>query len=377
MNGPATLVSKNFVNLTDPRVDRGANHNLLEMIFLALTAMLCGADGWADVERFANAKVSWFRKYIELEQGIPSHDTFGRVFARLDPGEFLTAMHGWVAQLAGSLRGQGIAIDGKTLCGSFDEAAGKSALHTITAFATATRLCLRMASIDGKSNEIPAVQQMLKLMELEGATVTLDAMHCQVETAKAIINAQADYVLTVKGNQPSLHNLLQDLFIEYGELDYRVNGLRKHVTVEKGHGREERREYFAIRVPAGSDFERWPGIQSIGMIFRHSRSKGKDHEETMFFISSLPPKVRQLSRFIRDHWKIENSEHYVLDVTFSEDASRIREGAAPEIAAAFRRMALNILQQDTTLKESIRGKRLRAGWDESVLDAIYAGINAV
>lgn len=377
MNGPATLVSKNFVKVTDPRVDRGANHNLLEMVFMALTAILCGADGWADVERFAKAKTSWFRKYIKLEQGVPSHDTFGRVFARLDPSEFLTAMHAWVDQLAGCLRGQGIAIDGKTLCGSYDQAAGKSALHTITAFATATRLCLRMASVDGKSNEIPAVPQLLKLLELEGATVTLDAMHCQVETAQAIIKAQADYVLTVKGNQSSLHNLLQDLFIEYGEQDYRVKGLRRHVTVEKGHGREERREYFTIGVPKGNAFARWPGIQSIGMIFRHSRSKGKDHEETMFYISSRPPKVRELSRWIRDHWKIENSEHYVLDVTFSEDASRIRKGAAPEISAAFRRMALNILQQDTTLKESIRGKRLRAGWDESILDAIYAGIKAV
>jgi predicted transposase YbfD/YdcC len=356
MQGPASIVAKSFVNVTDPRVDRGANHNLLEMIFMALTAMLCGADGWADVERFAKAKRLWFNKYLRLEHGVPSHDTFGRVFARLDPAEFLVAMHSWIDQFAGQLKGQGVAIDGKTLRGSFDRAAEQSALHTVTAFATATRLCLRQMKVAEKSNEIPAVPQLLKLLELADATVTLDAMHCQVETAQAILDAQADYVLTVKDNQPSLHQWIADRFVEYGEQDYRVNGLRKHVTINKSHGRQERREYYAIAVPADAPVARWPGLQTIGMIFRDRHGGGKTHQETTFFISSLPPKVQRLSRHIRDHWSIENSGHYVLDVTFSEDASRIRRGAAPEIAAALRRMSLNILQQDTTVKETIRGK---------------------
>jgi predicted transposase YbfD/YdcC len=375
MDGPATLVSKSFVNLTDPRVDRGLNHDLLEMIFITLTASICGANGYADVERFAKAKMDWFRRYIKLENGVPSHDTLGRVFAKLDTGEFLTAMHHWIDQFAGSLREKGVAIDGKVLRGSFDRAAGKSPLHTLTAFATDTRLVLRQMAVEDKSNEIPAVPKLLALMELSGAVITLDAMHCQKATAKAIIDAEADYVLTVKGNQGKLSDRLVELFIEYGEQNDQVDGLRRHVTVEKSHGREERRVYYAIEVPDEPLFADWDGIQSIGMIYRHREGGVSEHDENMFFISSLPPKVKRLSRHIRDHWKIENSEHYVLDVTFAEDASRIRQGNSPEISAAFRRMALNILQQDTTVKDSIRGKRLRAGWDDSVLDAIYAGFN--
>lgn len=372
--GPATLIYEHFENLTDPRVDRGFNYDLLEMIFLALTATLCGANGWSDVERFCQSKKRWFRRYVKLEQGIPSHDTFGRIFARLDTAEFLTAMHSWVDAFAGSLRGQGVAIDGKTLRGSFDRAAGRSPLHTITAFACDLRICLRQMAVDEKSNEIPAVPELLKLMELAGATVTLDAMHCQLETAAAIREAEADYILIVKGNQGTLYQTLLDRFASYGERDFQVPGLRRHLTVDKSHGRRERREYYVIKVPPGDRvFSRWPGLRSIGMIYRCRQAGDAVHEETMFFITSHPPQVKMLSRFIRGHWGIENREHWILDVTFSEDASRIRQGTAPEISAALRRMALNILQRDTSLKENIRGKRLRAGWDDNVLDAIYAG----
>lgn len=374
--GPAAVVYKHFENLTDPRINRGKNHSLIEMIFLALTATLCGAQGWADVERFANSKHAWFRRFVRLKQGIPSHDTFGRVFSTLDTGEFLMAMHAWVDAFAGSLRGQGVAIDGKTLRGSFDRAAGKSALHTITAFACDLRVCLRQMSVDEKSNEIPAVPELLKLMELSGATVTLDAMHCQVETARAILKAEADYILMVKGNQEGLYNYLLDQFIQYGEADYQVPGLRRHKTVEKSHGRKEWREYYFIEAPDGEPLKRWPGIRSIGMVYRRREERGNLQEETTFVISSHRPKVKTLVPHIRGHWGIENRQHWVLDVTFAEDKSRIRKGSAPEISAAFRRMALNILQRDTTLKENIRGKRLRAGWDEQVLNAIYAGFSA-
>ncbi|WP_261364106.1 ISAs1 family transposase [Stieleria tagensis] len=382
MEGPATLVYNSFVKVTDPRVDRGSNHDLLEMIFMALTASICGADGWADVERFCKAKVRWFRRYIDLEHGVPSHDTFGRVFSRLDTGEFLASMHDWVDQFASSLRGQGVAIDGKTLRGSFDRAAGQSALHAITLFATESKLVLRQLSVDDKSNEIPTVPMILELLDLAGAVVTLDAMHCQRETAAAIINAEADYVLTVKKNQGNLHDKLLDLFNQYGEQDYKVKGLRKHTTVEKSHGRDERRVCYCIDVPDDEAFSGWTGIQSVGMIYRHREHRNRsgeinEHDETAFFISSLPAKVKAISKHLRDHWRIENSQHYVLDVTFSEDASRIRKGSAPEVSGVFRRMALNILRQDTTLKDSIRGKRLRAGWDETVLDKIYAGFHAV
>ncbi|MBC8001108.1 MAG: ISAs1 family transposase [Opitutaceae bacterium] len=350
---------------------------MLEMIFLALTATMCGAQGWVDVERFAKSKIEWFRRYVPLQHGIPSHDTFGRVFSRLDTGQFLIAMHAWVDAFAGSLRGRGVAIDGKTLRGSFDAAAGQTALHTITAFACDLRICLRQMSVDAKSNEIPAVPELLKLMDLDGATVTLDAMHCQVETARAIHQAEADYILVVKQNQESLHTHLMNQFLEYGEADYQVQGLRRHQTVETSHGRRERREYYSLAAPSDDPLlARWPGIRSIGMVYRCREEGDQTQTETMFFISSHPPKVKLLSGHIRGHWAIENSQHWVLDVTFAEDASRIRKGSSPEISAAFRRMALNILQRDTTQKENIRGKRLRAGWDEKVLDAIYAGFSS-
>ena len=192
MDEPTAIISKSFVNVTDPRVERGHNHDLLEMIFLTLTATICGANSWADVERFANGKIKWFRRYIKLENGVPSHDTLGRIFSRLDTGEFLVAMHHWVDPFAGSLRGKGIAIHGKVLRGSFYRAAGQSPLHTMTAFATETRLVIRQLSVDDKSNEIPAVPKLLELMKIEGAVVTLDAIHCQKETAKAITDKKAD-----------------------------------------------------------------------------------------------------------------------------------------------------------------------------------------
>ena len=377
MTDPSAPIYKHFENVTDPRVNRGANHSLLEMVFVALTAAICGANGWADVERFGNSKLDWFRRFIDLPHGVPSHDTFGRVFARLDASEFLSAMHAWVDSFAGSLRGQGVVIDGKTLRGSIDRAAGAAALHTITAFATETRTVLRQMSVAEKSNEIPAVPKLLELIELSGAIVTLDAMHCQTETAQAIVDRDATYILTVKGNQPTLYEELLSRFEEYLDADFRVEGLRKHVTVERSHGRCERREYYVKAIDAHDElFQRWPDIKSIGMVYRARQEQDDLHQETMFFITNHAPKVRTLSRHLRDHWTIENSQHWILDVTFAEDDSRIRTGSAPEIAGAFRRMALTILQRDTTINENIRGKRLRAGWDGNVLDQIYAGFTA-
>ena len=365
-----------FETLTDPRIDRNKRHLLHEMVVIALCAAICGAEGWADVERFGKTKLTWFRRFLELEHGIPSHDTFGRVFARLDTHEFLLCLQAWVQHFQSALREQGIAIDGKTLRRSFDHATGQSALHVVSAWATDLRICLGQVAVDEKSNEITAVPRLLQLLELSGAVVTLDAMHCQKETAMAIRDGQADYLLTVKGNQQTLYQRLLDLFAEYGEQDYQVRGLRRHTTIEKSHGREERREYYVAPAPADLKAT-WKDLQTIGMVFRQRQVGDKLHEETMFFISSLPPRVRKLAKHLRGHWGIENSLHWVLDVTFREDDSRIRKGNGPEIASMFRKLALNILQQDTTLKSSIRGKRLQAGWNNDVLEAILAGFNEI
>ncbi|MEZ6145892.1 MAG: ISAs1 family transposase [Planctomycetaceae bacterium] len=359
MGGPAKYVQRHFEHVTDPRADRGCNHDLLEMVFVALTAAICGANGWADVERFAKAKLDWFRQYIELPHGVPSHDTFGRVFARLDTGEFLSAMHQWVDQFAGSLRSRGIAIDGKTLRGSFDQAAGQSPLHTITAFATDTRLVLRQMSVGEKSNEIPAVPVLLQLLELEGAVVTLDAMHAQTKTAKAIVEANADYVMSIKHNQPQLHQRLSELFEEYAQDDDQVQGLHTQISAkQQSHGRTEQRACYVIGVPRGQD----PAL-AIDPFHRHAlstqhhtRQTGQVQEthDVTFFISSLPPRVRRLNQLLRDpHWSIESSETLSW-MSFLQRTPAGFNRFGPQVAAAFRRLSLNILQQDTSSKRHSR-----------------------
>ena len=367
-----------FQKLSDPRVNRGNNHSLYDMVVVALTAAICGANGWVDVERFGIAKIDWFKKFLVLEHGIPSHDTFGRVFALLDTDEFLTCLQNWIQTLHLDMKGEGVAIDGKTLRHSFDNATGIGALHVVNAWATGLHICLGQVAVDHKSNEITAVPKLLEFLELQGAVVTLDAMHCQTETASTIRAQGADYVLTVKGNQPTLHERLGELFLEYGERNFRVPGLRRHVTVEKAHGREERREYYAAPVPEDLR-SKWKGVQSVGMVYRYRKDivSGKVHEETMYIISSLPPKVRTLAKYIRGHWAVENTLHWSLDVTFGEDSSRIRKGNGTEIASIFRRLALTILQRDTTQKENIRGKRLMAGWNTDVLEQIFTGFQRV
>jgi predicted transposase YbfD/YdcC len=335
MHGPARAIVKHFARIADPRRNRGRNHNLLEMVFMALAACMGGADGWADVERFCKARRSWFAKYLRIERGIPSHDTFARLFARLDTAEFLTAMHAWIDSFAGELRGAGVAIDGKTLRGSFDRAAGQSPLHLLTAFATDSRLVLRQVKVPCDSNEIPAVYELLKLIDLEGAVVTLDALHCQKATAKAIQAAGAHYVLTVKRNQENLYAALASRFEAHAGQDYRAEGLHRHSTRQRRHGRDERRTCYVEALPADDPLRRvWPGLQSCGMICRETVSSDgrRDDCEVSYFITDLPPRVRQLSQHLRDHWRIENCEHHVLDVMFHEDASRQRRGASPEIA---------------------------------------------
>lgn len=358
-----------FADISDPRTGNAIRHDLLEMIVVALCAVICGADSWVDVERFGKAKEDWFRGFLRLQAGIPSHDTFGRLFARLDTEEFLACLQRWIATLQQSMQGQSVAIDGKTLRRSFDRAGGQRALHVVSAWSNHLRITLAQVAVDSQGNEITAVPKLLEWLELQGAIVTLDAMHCQRKTLATIRQRGADYVVRVKANQPALHDPLQAWFADWGEDNYRAT--RRHVTVDRKRGRLERREYYAARAPeALRRSGQWPDVQSVVMVYRHREVAGRESDEVAFFISSLPPKVRALSGHIRGHWGIENSLHWVLDVTFTEDQSRIRRGHGPEIAAILRRLALSILQQDTTLQENIRGKRLRAGWKNDTLARI-------
>jgi predicted transposase YbfD/YdcC len=365
-----------FENLTDPRVERTKQHLLIDMVTIGLCAAICGADSWVDVEKFGHAKREWFARFLQLPHGIPSHDTFGRVFARLDTDEFLMCLHNWLRSLHISLKEQGVAIDGKTLRGSFDAASGKSALHVVSAWASGLRLSLGEVAVDGKSNEITAVPKLLELLELAGAVVTMDAMHCQKETLAAIRAKGADYLVPVKDNQPKLYTLLLETFLAYGEQHYEVPGVKRYRTVERNRGREEERIVYAAPPPPElQGHPEWIDVASVVMVYRATRRDGKLTEDTSYYLSSLPPKVKRLASYIRGHWGIENSLHWTLDVIFAEDRSRIRNGNGPQIASIFRKLALLVLQQDTTSKGSLRGKRLQAGWNENFLERILCGFS--
>jgi predicted transposase YbfD/YdcC len=357
-----------FGNLTDPRIDRTKRHALLDMFILALCATLGGANGWADIARFGKAKLDFFRRFLDLPNGIPSHDTFGRVFARLDPASLLTCIQNWLAAFRVKVDRELVAIDGKTMRGSFDTAAGQNPLHVVSAWANAARLVLGQVSVDSKSNEITAIPLLIELLDLKGCIVTIDAMGCQKVIAAAVREHDADYVLTVKDNQPGLLDTVQAAFRAHAEADFAAPTVRRFKTVERGHGRHETREYFLAAAPdellkSGE----WKDVCSIGMVQRTRIVDGKESEEILYYVSSLPPKVKTFAEAVRGHWGIENRLHWSLDVTFAEDQSRVRKDHGPANLGMLRRLALSILQQDTSSKDSLRGKRLSAGWDEERL----------
>ena len=364
-----------FVNLTDPRLDRTRRHPLLSIIVLAVCGTLAGADGWAEIERYGRAKLDFFRQFLDLPHGIPSHDTFGRVFARLKPDALLPCIHRWLAALGRAVAGEVVAIDGKTLRGSFDTAAGQSPLHLVSAWATEARLVLGQVACDAKSNEITAIPLLLELLDLRGAIVTIDAMGCQTKIAAAIRGRGADYVLAVKDNQPTLHEAISDAFLAHAEADDRDPSVRRLATVERGHGRQERRAYCCAAVPAAVRAGgQWADAASIGMVLRTRTVDGRTSDEIAYFLSSLPPKVKAFAKAVRGHWGIENRVNWVLDVTFAEDASRVRRDHGPENLAMLRRLALSILQQDSSVKDSLKGKRQRAGWDDDFLLTVLTTI---
>lgn len=358
------LVSKHFELLTDARVNRGRNHSIVEMIFLTLCATISRADGWTDIERWGDLKIDWLRQFYAFENGIPSHDTLGRVFSKLSTAEFNAALISLTGDIASIVQGKTVAIDGKTLRGSHDTSTSKQALHMVSAYVTDMKLVIGLQSVDNKSNEIPAAQQLIDMLNLKGAVVTADAMHCQRETVEKIIGKRADYVLMVKDNQPSLHSSVKELVSIAMESD----SSKRKGKRERNRGRDEFREVVVAAIPKSHPLrDQWKGIKTVGIVFRSRTMDGKMQEYSELFMSSLDSGVKDHAKRLRDHWAIENSQHYVLDVTFHEDASRIRTGNAPEVSAGFRRMALNILQRDKTIKDNMRGKRVRCGYDDSLL----------
>lgn len=359
-----------FEDLADPRIERTRVHDLFELVVVALCGTIAGADTWADIERFGKDRLVWLRTFLRLEGGVPSHDTFGRVFALLDPAELVACIQRWLEDLGREV-GKHIAIDGKTLRGSGDKAAGRNPLHLVSAWASEARLTLGQVAVDSKSNEITAIPLLLELLDLKGATVTIDAMGCQKEIAAKIISAGGDYVLALKGNHEHLHEAVDKAFTTALEADVRPSGMSRHVTTETNRGRLERREYTVLPAPPSlPGMADWKGLATLVMVLRITRIDGQEKGEVSYFLSSLPPKVKALAKFIRQHWSIESRLHWVLDVTFSEDASRIRKQHAPQTSAMLRRLAVSILSADTSIKDTIRGKRYRACLNTNTLERI-------
>src|SRR5438552_4178181 len=350
-------------SVADPRVNRGRRHKLVDILVIALCGFLAGCEGWVDVELFGISKQKWLEKFLELPNGIPSHDTFGRVFALLDPHQLVRVLRQFVQAVTGSLQGEAVAIDGKTLACSGDSTAGKEALHFVSAWATEHGVVLRQVATADHSNEITAIPALLQLLDVRGATVTIDAMGCQKAIARQLRDQGADYVLAVKGNQKNLEEAVQ----------FQLSRGRSKVarwklkTRDKNHGRKEQRTYTAMAAPLTVS-QHWPDARSIVRVCRETNEQGKKTKEVRDFISSVPPRVERLAALIRGHWGIENRLHWSLDVTFNEDQSRIRQGHAAENAALLRRLALSILKQDTRYRDSLRCKRLRAAWEPSALE---------
>ena len=364
----APTITSYFSELEDPRSDHTKHHQLIDILTIAICGVICGADGWVELEQFGKSKEEWLKGFLDLPNGIPSHDTFGRVFAQLDAQQFRGCFLAWVQAVSAVTRGQVIAIDGKTVRRSHDRTLGKKAIHMVSAWASENRLVLGQTKVAEKSNEITAIPELLALLDVSGCIVTIDAMGCQKEIARLIVEDSGDYVLALKENQGQLYQEVKELFqdesLVAAEGDF-------HETVNKGHGRLELRRCWTIADQECLSYlnpkGKWAGLRSVAKVTGERHIGERVSIESRYFISSLPGDAKQLLHAVREHWGIENSLPWVLDIAFREDESRVRKGHEAENLATMRHMALNLLRRETSSKVGVRAKRLKAGWDQDYL----------
>jgi predicted transposase YbfD/YdcC len=372
MSGSARI-RDHFASLTDPR-RRKVVYPLIDLITIALCAVVAGADDFVAIAEFGRKRRKWLSQFLDLSRGVPSHDRFNAIFAAIKPAEFQACLLSWITALHEVSGGQVVAIDGKTLRRSFDKADAKSAIHMVSAWATANHISLGQVVVDQKSNEITAIPKLLELLEIAGTLVTIDAMGCQVEIAEKIVAAEADYLLAVKGNQPTLHAGILDFFVGHMEDDFARVKVSRHETTEKGHGRIEHRTYLICDAPEGlPDRGRWKGLERIAIAISDTTRGGKPSDDVRCYITSKRLNARSFGAAVRGHWSIENCCHWSLDVTFGEDQSRIRRGYADANFSILRRTALSLLKNNQDLKVGIKNKRLAAAWDDSYLEQVLFG----
>jgi len=357
-----------FADLTDPRIEDRCHHKLIDILFIAVCAVICGADTFTDMEEFGISKQAWLQQFLDLPNGIPSHDTFGRVLARLKPSEFQRCFVEWVRAVAGATNDEIVPIDGKKLRRSHNRSKGLQAIEVVSAWAVANHLVLGQVKVSEDSNEITAVPELLKLLELKGCIVTVDALNTQKEIAAEIRNQGADYVLALKANHSTLRKEVELFFKDVKEDRTYGFEISTHQTVDGEHGRIETRKYWHVNAPDHlSGKSEWKDLASLGMVEAIREVHGETSRENRYYLSSLKVEAERLAEAVRGHWAIENSQHWILDVVFREDDCRVRVGHAAENFALIRRGALNLLQQEKTLKRGVKTKRLKAALDERYL----------
>lgn len=363
-----------FCDLTDPRSPKNKQHLLVEIMMISICAVIGGADGWEDIETFARAKLDWLHTFLRLPYGIPSHDTFRRVLSKLDPEELQKCFRRWVRLVFRFTKKEVIAVDGKTLRRSYEQASDqkKAALHMISAWASENELVLGQMKTQEKSNEITAIPDLLKLLVLKGCVVTIDAMGCQKDIAKQIINQGGDYTLAVKGNQGSLHDAMKNLFDRAKALEFNAMLYDTHESVDAGHGRIEIRRCTVLPIMyLQQSFKlKWPGAKALVLIENQREISGKRACDTRYYISSLEMDAQQILSVVRRHWGVENRLHWVLDVVFREDDSRIRAGYGAENFSTLRRLAISLIKQEKTDEYSLKKKRYLAALNVQYLEKI-------
>lgn len=363
-------IQEHFSSVEDPRVEYLVDHDLLEVIVIAICAVICGANDWVAVVHWAKTKESWLRQFLDLEYGIPSHDTFRRLFLRLKPEEFQCSFMSWIGSIFTLTDGQVIAIDGKEMHGSKSAKLGRKAIDMVSAWATKNQLVLGQQKVDEKSNEITAIPKLLKLLNLEGCMVTIDAMGCQTEIAEQIVEQGGNYLLAVKENQGNLYKDIEFLFECAHRHDFKGIDSDYAIDLSHGHGRIEKRECWIIDDGGQLDFirnrEEWANLNTIVMIRSQRQEGDKTSIKERYFISNLVADARQLLAAKRSHWGIENQLHWTLDVAFQEDKHQLAGNGAANFAV-LRHIATSLLKQEKSAKCGIATKRLRAAWDEDYL----------